>query len=74
MTDVLNYEQVAKELDTQTPQEILEWALKRFDNIFISFSGAEDVVLIDMATRIDPSVKVFSLDTGRLHSENVSIY
>ena len=69
MTDVLNYEQVAKELDAQTPQEILEWALKRFDNISISFSGAEDVVLIDMAARINPSIKVFSLDTGRLHSE-----
>ncbi|MGI0488377.1 phosphoadenylyl-sulfate reductase [Pantanalinema rosaneae CENA516] len=57
------------ELTNQTPQKILERALGLFDNIAISFSGAEDVVLIDMAHRINPNVKVFSLDTGRLHSE-----
>ncbi|MBL1174063.1 phosphoadenylyl-sulfate reductase [Pantanalinema sp. GBBB05] len=57
------------ELTNQTPQKILERALSLFDNIAISFSGAEDVVLIDMAHRINPNVKVFSLDTGRLHSE-----
>ena len=34
-----------------------------------SFSGAEDVVLIDMAIKIDPNVQVFCLDTGRLHAE-----
>jgi phosphoadenosine phosphosulfate reductase len=51
------------------PQEIIRSALTRFENIGISFSGAEDVVVIDMAVRIDPAVKVFSLDTGRLHPE-----
>jgi phosphoadenosine phosphosulfate reductase len=46
-------------------------ALARFtpDRIGISFSGAEDVVLIDMAVRINPQVHIFSLDTGRLHPE-----
>jgi phosphoadenosine phosphosulfate reductase len=43
--------------------------LESHDNIAISFSGAEDVALIDMAVRIDPKVRVFSLDTGRLHAE-----
>ena len=57
------------ELSTQSPQKILQRALSLFDNIAISFSGAEDVVLIDMAHKINPNVKVFSLDTGRLHSE-----
>lgn len=57
------------ELSTQSPQKILECALRQFDNIAISFSGAEDVVLIDIAHKIDPNVKVFSLDTGRLHAE-----
>jgi phosphoadenosine phosphosulfate reductase len=51
------------------PQEIIRSALTSFENIGISFSGAEDVVMIDMAVRIDPAVKVFSLDTGRLHPE-----
>lgn len=51
------------------PRDILALALERFDNAAISFSGAEDVVLIDMAVKIRPDVRVFSLDTGRLHPE-----
>jgi phosphoadenosine phosphosulfate reductase len=57
------------ELSKLSPQKILERALSLYDNIYISFSGAEDVVLIDMAHKIDKNVKVFSLDTGRLHPE-----
>ncbi|GAB1266262.1 phosphoadenylyl-sulfate reductase [Aurantivibrio infirmus] len=56
-------------LQTETPQAVLEHAISQFDNIALSFSGAEDVVLIDMATKIKPNIDVFSLDTGRLHSE-----
>ena len=58
-----------EKLQQASPQEILAHALERHDNIAISFSGAEDVALIDMATRIRPGVQVFCLDTGRLHSE-----
>ncbi len=57
------------ELTHQSPQKILDRALSLFDNIAISFSGAEDVVLIDMAHRLNKPFKVFSLDTGRLHPE-----
>jgi phosphoadenosine phosphosulfate reductase len=56
-------------LSSQSPQKILATALSQFDNIAISFSGAEDVVLIDMAHKINKDIKVFSLDTGRLHAE-----
>ncbi len=59
---------VAEYID-KTPSEILALAIKHFNNISISFSGAEDVVLIDMAVKIKPDIKVFSLDTGRLHPE-----
>ena len=65
----LNIPSLDTELSTQSPQKILERALSLYDNIAISFSGAEDVVLIDMAHRIKKDIKVFSLDTGRLHSE-----
>ena len=57
------------EYSQKSPQEILAFALKQFDNITISFSGAEDVVLIDMASKIKKDIKVFSIDTGRLHPE-----
>lgn len=60
--------------DASTPGEehalaVLEDAFARFDRIAISFSGAEDVVLIDLAARIIEPVAVFCLDTGRLHAE-----
>jgi phosphoadenosine phosphosulfate reductase len=55
-----------------TPQDTLKDAFERFETnrISISFSGAEDVVLIDMAHKLLGSqTPVFCLDTGRLHSE-----
>ncbi|MEA5596737.1 phosphoadenylyl-sulfate reductase [Rivularia sp. UHCC 0363] len=57
------------EYSQKNPQDILAFALKQFDNITISFSGAEDIVLIDMASKIKKDIKVFSIDTGRLHPE-----
>lgn len=57
------------ELQGKNPRAILKAALASFDNIAISFSGAEDVVLIDMALQIRQDIQVFSLDTGRLHPE-----
>lgn len=59
----------ATEYDSKTPQEIIKLALTEFDNIAISFSGAEDVVLIDMAAKTGRPFRVFTLDTGRLHAE-----
>lgn len=58
----------AEELEDKTPEEILAVALSQHQRIAISFSGAEDVVLIDMACNISEEVHVFSLDTGRLHA------
>lgn len=49
---------------------LLDHAFQDFERIAVSFSGAEDVVLIDLGTRILGSdLPVFSLDTGRLHPE-----
>lgn len=64
-----NIKQLAQQYDTKGPEEILRLAIQRFEHIAISFSGAEDVVLVDMATKIKKGVQVFSLDTGRLHPE-----
>lgn len=61
---------LASRLADQSPQEILKAAFEHFgDDLWISFSGAEDVVLVDMAWKLNRNVKVFSLDTGRLHPE-----
>ena len=65
----LDIAKLAPEYAQRRPQEILKLALEKFDNSVISFSGAEDVVLIDMASKIKKDFKVFSIDTGRLHPE-----
>ena len=56
-------------LSGKNPRVILKAALEAFESITISFSGAEDVVLIDLACQIKPGLDVFCLDTGRLHAE-----
>jgi phosphoadenosine phosphosulfate reductase len=61
---------LATEYAARTPQDVIALAFERYTEVALSFSGAEDVVLIDMATKLAPGrVKVFSLDTGRLHAE-----
>ena len=64
-----DYQTLNKQLQTKQPKEILRHAIERHDAIAVSFSGAEDVVLVDMASKLKPGIEVFSLDTGRLHSE-----
>jgi phosphoadenosine phosphosulfate reductase len=53
------------------PRDIVKLALDSYGpDLAISFSGAEDVVLIDMAAKIaGDQFSVFTLDTGRLHPE-----
>ena len=58
-----------EQLSAEQPKKVIQQALEKFDNIAISFSGAEDVVLIDLAMKAKKDIKVFSLDTGRLHPE-----
>jgi phosphoadenosine phosphosulfate reductase len=65
----IDIDQLQAELAQKNPRFILKKALSLFDNIAISFSGAEDVALIDMAVSIRKDIQVFTLDTGRLHPE-----
>jgi len=60
---------LSERFENADPQTILRWALQRYDNIALSFSGAEDGILIDMACNIQADIRVFSLDTGRLHPQ-----
>lgn len=61
---------LAKEYDSRHPRDIVGLALHEYaGDLAISFSGAEDVVLVDMAHKIGGRFRIFSLDTGRLHPE-----
>lgn len=64
-----DFSELDVQLQAKSPRQIIEYALNQHDKIAISFSGAEDVALIDIATKIRPDVQVFTLDTGRLHPE-----
>lgn len=53
----------------------LRWALNEFGSrvALASSFGAEDMVLVDMLTRINRDARVFLLDTGRLHQETYDL-
>lgn len=65
----MNIDDLSTQLAGKNPRVILKAALEKFEHIAISFSGAEDVVLIDLALAIRKDIPVFCLDTGRLHPE-----
>lgn len=68
-------ERINENLENLSAPELLRWAFNSYkDDIAIASSfGAEDVVLIDMAYKIDPGIKVFTLDTGRLPEETYEV-
>lgn len=61
--------------ESKTPEEILAWALGEFQpRIALAASfGAEDVVVLDMLTKLTPEARVFTLDTGRLPAETYAL-
>jgi phosphoadenosine phosphosulfate reductase len=60
----------ARDLADAHPSAILRWGLERWGaSLALAFSGAEDVVLVHMASAIGLPFSVFCLDTGRLHPE-----
>lgn len=68
--DTQQIEALAAELDRTHPADIVERALREYGgDLAISFSGAEDVVLVDMAARTKLPFRVFTLDTARLHPQ-----
>ena len=64
-------QRINAEVEAKSPEAILQWALKAFgDSLRLASSfGAEDMVLIDMASRVAPGIRIFTLDTGRLPEE-----
>jgi len=61
---------LAAELSGKSPAEVVKRILAQYGaRAAISFSGAEDVMLIDLAAKSGHPFSVFSLDTGRLHAD-----
>jgi phosphoadenosine phosphosulfate reductase len=58
-----------------TPQELLQWSFKTFGNSveMASGFGVEGMVLIDIATRVNPKLRVFTIDTDFLFPETYEL-
>ena len=57
-------------MESRDADEILTWSVRNFHprlTISASFGAPEGMVLIDMLHKLDPTTRVFVLDTGRLH-------
>lgn len=64
-------EKLNSALENATSHEALDIVIKEFGDkiVFASSLGAEDQVITEMIASIDKSVKIFTLDTGRLFPE-----
>ena len=75
LLDDLEAGELAVEFEGEEPEVLLEWALERFaPRISISTAFQTDgAVLLHMAYELDPSIRVFSVDTGRLPQETFEL-
>jgi len=66
----------AERFENAHATDLLEWALDEFHpRMAISAAGGVDgMAIIDMAWRINPEVRVFTLDTGRLPPETYTLF
>jgi thioredoxin-dependent adenylylsulfate APS reductase len=61
--------------EERSPQDLLRWAIAEFGRglaIATSFQ-VDGVVLLDMAWRIDPTIRVMTVDSGRLPRETYEL-
>jgi phosphoadenosine phosphosulfate reductase len=73
----LNYtpdeiKRLAEEFEAKTPRDVLQWAADNFGSrVAISSAfGPEGLVILDIAMRkVEPSLPVFTIDTGFLFKE-----
>jgi len=76
LLDDLEVGELAVEYDPRDPEEVLEWAIRRFGverfGIITSFQ-ADGCALIDMAHQIHRKVRVITIDTGRMPQEQYDI-
>lgn len=71
----LELEEACARLEAARPQEVLAWAVQRFHPklTMATAFGAEGCVLIAMLARIEPTVRVFNLDTGYQFPETLAL-
>jgi len=75
LLDDLEVGELAVEYDDRDPEDVLEWAIKRFGDRFAVMTSfqADGMAIIDMAHQINPKVRVLTVDTGRMPQEQYDI-
>ena len=73
--DDLEAGELAVEFEGEEPEVVIEWAIDRFSpSLSISTAFQTDgAVLLHMAYQIDPNIRMFSVDTGRLPGETFEL-
>ena len=66
--------ELERALDREDPASIVRLALERFGNLCaVVLTGAEDVVLVDMASKTGLPFRTVFVDPGRLHDETYGL-
>jgi len=71
----LKVERYREQFKNSTIETILSFFLKEYEGkiALASSFGAEDQVLTHILWKLDPAVRVFTLDTGRLNQETYDV-
>lgn len=75
MFEELQLHELAIEYEDRTTKDLITWAIENFHpQLYLAWSGQiEDMVLLDMAWKVNPDIRVFTIDTGRLHEETYGL-
>jgi phosphoadenosine phosphosulfate reductase len=56
--------EISAKFERASAGQVVEWAVKRFHPRFCLTASMTDAVLIDIATKVEPSIEVVFIDTG----------
>jgi phosphoadenosine phosphosulfate reductase len=64
--------EVSEEFETAPPSSVIRWAAENFGQSLVLAASFEDIVLIDLATKVVPDIEVIFLDTEAHFPETLS--
>ncbi|MFQ5881573.1 MAG: phosphoadenylyl-sulfate reductase [Candidatus Methylomirabilales bacterium] len=73
--DELEVKDLAIQFEGEDAEAVIRWSLERFHPRIALASSlqAEEMVMLDIAWKINSAARVFTLDTGRLHEETYTV-
>ena len=64
--------EVSEEFETAPPSSVIRWAAENFGESLVLAASFEDIVLVDLATKVVPGIEVIFLDTEAHFPETLS--